>query len=78
MKSIALDLDHELESLDRTSALEFKQAMLAMLRLVKSRRAEQGRAPFAERIAGHPAIGTWPADVDADGHVERLRAEWER
>lgn len=75
---MTLDLEHELESLDQQSALQFKQAVLAMLRLVKARQVDRMQAPFSERIARHPAIGTWPANVDADQHIANLRGEWER
>jgi len=78
MKSLTLDLDHELESLDHESAMQFKQAMFTMLRLVKTRQGNRPQSPFSERIAHHPAIGTWPANVDADKHIADLRDEWSR
>lgn len=78
MKTMTLDLDHELESLDQQSATQFKQAVLAMLRLVKARQTDRAQVPFSERIARHPAIGTWPANVDADKHIAGLRDEWDR
>jgi hypothetical protein len=76
MKSATLDLNHELQSLDASSAIQFKQAMLMMLRALKSAKS-QVRPTFAERIAGHPAISTWPTEVDGDEYARKLRAEWE-
>ena len=77
MKSVTLNLDRELASLDKTAALQFKQAVMAMLRLIKGRQAQRSEAPFAERISKHEAIGTWPAHVDVDQHITSLRDEWE-
>lgn len=77
MKSISLDLDRELATLDQSTAAQFKHAVLAMMRLVKAGQARKSR-PFAERIAHHPAIGTWPAHLDVDNHIASLRDEWSR
>jgi hypothetical protein len=77
MKSVSLNLDQELASLDQTAALQFKQAVMAMLRLVKDRQAMRSEAPFFDRIARHEAIGTWPANVDVDQHIASLRDEWD-
>ena len=76
MKSAAVDLNHELQSLDASSAIQFKQAMLMMLRALKSAKSIE-RPTFGERIAGHPAINSWPKELDGDEHVRKLRAEWE-
>jgi len=77
MKSISLDLDRELASLDQSTAAQFKHAVLAMMRLVKAGQARKSQ-PFGERIARHPAIGTWPAHLDGDKHIATLRDEWSR
>lgn len=77
MNRIALEIDRELESLDRQSAWRFEQAMQAMLRLVKAQQKPQLQPTFAERIASHPAIGTWPKDIDIDEHVAATREEWD-
>jgi len=74
MKSTSFDLDQALAALDQPTALQFKQAVLTMLQLVKSRKSQ---TPFAQRIASHPAIGTWPAGVNGDQHLASLRDEWE-
>ncbi len=78
MKTVTLNLDTELASLDQNTALQFKHAVMAMLRLVKVRQAEKREIPFAERIARHAAIGTWPAVRNVDQHIAELRDEWER
>ncbi len=78
MKTVTLNLDAELASLDQSTALQFKHAVMAMLRLVKVRQAAKHAAPFAERIAHHAAIGTWPAERNVDQHIAELRDEWER
>lgn len=78
MKPVSLDLDHELKSLDQVTALQFKRTVRAMLRLVKAQQSSQPKAPFSERIARHPAIGTWPVNLNGDQHLARLRDEWER
>lgn len=78
MKSISLDLDRELASLDPPAAQQFKQAVQAMLRLVMERQQKKNRLPFSERVARHPAIGTWPSNLNADQHIAKLRNEWER
>ena len=75
---MSLDLDHELETLDHQTALQFKKAVMAMLQLVKAKQVDRPQAPFAERIARHPAIGTWPTNIDVDGHISNLREEWDR
>jgi hypothetical protein len=75
---VTLNLDAELASLDHNTALQFKHAVMAMLRLVKVRQAEKRGAPFAERVARHPAIGTWPSERNIDQHIAQLRDEWER
>jgi hypothetical protein len=73
MSTVTLNLEREMASLDEESAEQFQQAMLTMLRLVKSRRAVKSQAPFYERIAGHPAIGTWPEGLGADEHIASVR-----
>jgi hypothetical protein len=78
VKPVTLNLDAELVSLDRNTALQLKHAVMAMLRLVKLRQAAKHAAPFAERIARHAAIGTWPAERNVDQHIAELRDEWER
>lgn len=78
MKTVSLNLDKELASLDQKAALEFKRTVLAMLRLVKGRQARRHEAPFRERVAHHAAIGTWPVNMDIDQHLNTLRDEWER
>lgn len=77
MKSVTLNLDRELASLDQTAALQFKQAVMAMLQLIKGRQAQRSEVPFAERISKHEAIGTWPTHLDVDQHVASLRDEWD-
>jgi hypothetical protein len=77
MKSISLDLDRELATLDHSTAAQFKHAVLAIMRLVKAGQVRKTQ-PFAERIARHPAIGTWPAELDADKHIAQVRDEWNR
>lgn len=77
MKSISLDLVRELAALDQSTAAQFKYTVLAMMRRVKAGQARKAQ-PFAERIARHPAIGTWPAHLDGDKHISTLRDEWSR
>lgn len=77
MKSISLDLDRELASLDQSTAAQFKHTVWAMMRLVKAGQARKSQS-FAERIASHPAIGTWPAGLDVDVHIGAMRDEWGR
>lgn len=76
MKTMTLDLNRELAELDEQTASQFMQAVHAMLKVVKSRRTDARTAPFHERIARHPAIGTWPSHVSADEHIAKLREEW--
>lgn len=76
MKTVTLDLNRELAALDQQTAAQFMQAVQAMLNMVKSRRTDARTAPFSERIAKHPAIGTWPAQANVDEHIARLREEW--
>lgn len=77
MEPISPDLDRELASLDESTATLFKHTVLAMVRTVKAEQARKAR-PFAERIAGHPAIGTWPAGRNVSAHIGALRQEWDR
>jgi hypothetical protein len=76
MKPLAAEIDRELDSLDEESARRFTRAVRAMLQLAKSHGSN--RARLGERLANHPAIGSWPADRNIDQHVDALRAEWER
>ncbi len=78
MKTVTLNLDAELASLDQNTALQFKHRVTAMLRLMKVQQAAKRKTPFAERIASHTAIGTWPAERNVDLHITELRDEWER
>jgi hypothetical protein len=78
VKTMTLDLDREIAALDEPTAVQFKQAVFAMLQLVKAKQSHRHAAPFSERISKHPAIGTWPAYLDADKHVNALRDEWDR
>lgn len=78
MKTLSLNLDQELARLDPSTARQFKEAVHAMLRLVKARQPQAEREAFSNRISRHPAIGTWPETLDADQHIANLRGEWER
>lgn len=77
MNRIALEINRELESLDPQSVWRFEQVMLATLRLVKAQQKPQPKPTFAERIASHAAIGTWPSGIDIDQHIASARAEWD-
>lgn len=78
MKPLTLDLDEELAALDPRTALQFRQTVQSLLRLVKAGPQTSSRASFTARIAGHPAIGSWPVTMDADDYVSKLREEWDR
>ena len=78
VEKVTLNLDAELAGLDPRTAMRFKLAVMAMLRVVKARETSKHDAPFGERIARHPAIGTWPAELAVDQHIAELREEWER
>ncbi|MCB1235060.1 MAG: hypothetical protein KDM91_08310 [Verrucomicrobiae bacterium] len=78
MKALSIEVNREIDSLDPREAAEFRAAIASILRLIRERRAPENRPPFSKRIAGHPAIGTWPAELDADAHVTKLRDEWEK
>ena len=77
MTALATDIDRELNAMDQDSAQRFERAVRHMLLLMKNRSANRTRSPLPERIANHPAIGTWPKDLDPDSHIAAVRAEWE-
>ena len=76
MNAIALEIDHELKTLDEESARHFALAVRALLRLAKARQNKLPRVPFSQRIVTDAAIGTWPAGRDVDQHIAALREEW--
>ena len=77
MSTLALEIEKELDSLEPESARRFERAVREMLLRAKAGWTQKKPAPFGERIARHPAIGTWPASLDADRHLQELRHEWE-
>jgi hypothetical protein len=77
MNALTLQLENEIASLDERSAIQFRQAMLTMLKLLKKQVVVESELPFSERIAQHRAIGSWPADLDGDQHIAALRNEWD-
>ena len=76
MKATPLNLEEEIASLDPATARQFKETVFAMLQIVKAQNPREYRRSFSERIVNHPAIGTWPATLDVDRHIESLRDEW--
>jgi hypothetical protein len=76
MKLLTLDLDRELAALDHQTAAKVVHAMHVMLDLVKQRGGVGQRKSFSQRIEKHPAIGTWPSNLDVDAHIAQLRNEW--
>ena len=78
MTDLAVDIDRELQEMDRESARRFESAVRHMLALIKGRSSNGKKLlPLAERIANHPAIGSWPKHVNPDAHIAALRDEWE-
>jgi hypothetical protein len=77
MSTLALEIEKELSSLEPESARHFERAVREILLMAKSSHLRQTPVPFSARIARHPAIGTWPADLDVDRHLTGLRNEWE-
>ncbi len=77
MNTLAADIERELRHMDRESARSFERAVRQMLLLMKTRTVKSTGLPLGERIKNHPAIGTWPKNLDPDTHIATLRAEWE-
>ena len=77
MSTLALEIEKELGSLDQESARHFERAVREMLLMAKACQPRKTPVPFSERIVCHPAIGTWPADLDVERHLSEVRNEWE-
>ena len=77
MNALTADIERELHGMDQESARSFERMVRQMLHHVKARAVQKTSLPLGERLKNHPAIGTWPKNLDPDAHVAALRAEWE-
>jgi hypothetical protein len=77
MKAITMDLAREVDPLDDATAHSFVHLARGMLKMIKGRE-DAGRISIGpECWLSHPAIGTWPKDMEIDAHIAQLRKEWE-
>jgi hypothetical protein len=77
MKSITMDLAREVDALDDATAHHFVRIALGMLKMIKGRE-DAGRISIGpECWLSHPAIGSWPQEVEIDTHLAELRKEWD-
>jgi hypothetical protein len=79
MSSLASEIEEELQYLEPETARQFERVVRDMLHLVKTQHApkEKTTTTLADRLRHHPALGTWPPELDPDAHVDALRQEWE-
>ena len=77
MSTLTEEIEHELRTLEPETARHFERVLRDMLTLVKARQqpVASGGGSLADRLANHPAIGTWPKGLDGDAYVAALRGE---
>lgn len=79
MSTLTAEIEKELRALEPETARQFEKVVRDMLQLLKSNATHhpETTTSLSERLLNHSAIGTWPANLDPDTHVQTLGKEWE-